>query len=91
MGSSGSGNKGVPGDTLQNLQLRVHSDPSIMKVEVFCEKHSNMLGQLASWQTVFKDDAESRFLTFWYCPPAGSGFLSQAGLGQVDFITVVDS
>jgi len=52
MGSSGSTGGGLPGETLQNLQFRVHSDPKIIKVAVFLEKHSNILGQLASWQTV---------------------------------------
>jgi hypothetical protein len=37
---------------LQNRQCRVHWSPKIMNVAVSFEKHSNMLGQLASWQTV---------------------------------------
>jgi hypothetical protein len=51
-GSSGSTGVGEFDVTLQNRQFRVQLAPKIMNVAVCFEKHSNMLGQAASWQTV---------------------------------------
>lgn len=37
---------------LQKAQLRVHTPPRMRNVAVPLEKHSNMFGHLALWQTV---------------------------------------
>ena len=51
-GSLASGGLGRPWATSQNEQRRVQTSPRIMKVAVPWPKHSWMLGQLASSQTV---------------------------------------
>jgi hypothetical protein len=51
-GSSASGGSGLPWPTSQKGQRRVHRSPRIMKVAVPLPKHSPMLGQVASSQTV---------------------------------------
>ena len=51
-GSSGSSGFGLPCPTAQKGQRRVHMSPIIMKVAVPLLKHSLMLGQAASSQTV---------------------------------------
>lgn len=52
-GSSGSNGSGTPPSILQKRQFRVQVAPMIKNVAVWAEKHSNWLGQLASWQTVW--------------------------------------
>jgi hypothetical protein len=53
-GSSGSFQVGLPVWTLQKPQRRVQTSPRIMKVAVPRSQHSPTLGQLASWQTVWR-------------------------------------
>ena len=53
-GSFTSGGNGFPCDTSQNGQRRVQMSPKIIKVAVPALKHSPILGQLASSQTVCK-------------------------------------
>ncbi|CAN2040645.1 hypothetical protein GMMP15_1930014 [Candidatus Magnetomoraceae bacterium gMMP-15] len=57
----------------------MHFEPIIRKVAVFFEKHSNMLGHLASWHTVWRCSFFISDLIFSYSPPFGSLFLSQGG------------
>ena len=56
-GSSGSFQVGLPVLTLQKPQRRVQVSPRIMKVAVPRSQHSPMLGQAASWQTVWRFSA----------------------------------
>ena len=53
-GSSGSLCVGLPVFTLQKPQRRVQVSPRIMKVAVPRSQQSPMLGQAASWHTVFR-------------------------------------
>jgi hypothetical protein len=78
---------------LQKPQLRVQVAPRIRNVAVRAEKHSNWLGQLASWHTVWSWPLPimDRICSYW--GPEGSFLLSQAGfpvrmglIGLVAFI-----
>jgi hypothetical protein len=51
-----------------------------MNVAVCFEKHSNMLGQAASWQTVCRPASDKSRVTRWYSVPLGMLFLSHLGL-----------
>ena len=48
----GSGGSQVPFSIAQNRQSRVQQSPRIINVAVIFEKQSQILGHLASWQTV---------------------------------------
>jgi len=85
-GSSGSGGSKSPCGTEQNRQLRVHLDPIIRKVAVWCEKHSQMFGHLASWHTVCSRSRPIIPLTFSKADPVGRRRLSQSGF----WINMVD-
>jgi hypothetical protein len=62
-GSSGSTSFGLPVLTLQKPQRRVQVSPRIMKVAVPRSQHSPMLGQAASWQTVWSASPSIRPLS----------------------------
>src|SRR5690606_6046566 len=70
-GSAASGGFGRPCATSQKLQRRVHTSPRIMKVAVPWLKHSWMLGQLASSQTVTRRFSRSLLLSFATALPDG--------------------
>ena len=55
------GGNGVPWVTLQKAQFRVHVMPNIIKVSTPFLKHSNLLGQRASWQILFGTSVSSTF------------------------------
>jgi hypothetical protein len=55
-----------------------------MKVAVFWEKHSHMLGHLASWHTVERWEPASSRLTFSYSGPLGRGRFSHPGFLALD-------
>ena len=79
-GSSASTGPGRPSSMLQKRQLRVQVAPRIKKVAVRAEKHSNWLGQLASWHTVWSCPLSimDRICSYW--GPEGSFLLSHEGL-----------
>src|SRR5690606_23105761 len=60
--SPGSGGEGCPLSTAQKRHLRVQDRPRIKKVAVGLEKHSAILGQRASSQTVARHDSRRHFL-----------------------------
>jgi hypothetical protein len=82
---------------LQKRQLRVQVAPRIKKVAVRAEKHSNWLGQLASWHTVWSWPLPIMERICSYSGPEGSFLLSQEGLpvrmevdgGMVRFFPIV--
>src|SRR5919199_107312 len=78
-GSSGSQKVGLPVLTLQNPQRRVHVSPRIMKVAVPRSQHSPMLGQAASWQTVWSPSRWIRARSSRYPRPPGGGRAGERG------------
>src|SRR5690242_16289144 len=78
-GSSGSFHVGLPVLTLQKPHLRVHVSPRIMNVAVPRVQHSPMLGQAASWQTVWRFSDLIRPFSSRYFGPPGAGTLNHGG------------
>src|SRR6218665_429899 len=79
-GSSTSYSEGFPVATAQNVQLRVHTFPKIIKVAVPAPQHSPMFGQLPLSQMVCNLCLSTNPRTFAYDSPVGSFTRNQSGL-----------
>src|SRR6187551_3467897 len=79
-GSSRSSGCGLPVSIWQKSQRRVHWSPPMRKVASRSSQHSKMLGQPASWQTVWSPSDFTRDCSAVYSGPIRARVLIHSGL-----------
>src|SRR5690349_13293373 len=82
-GSSRSSGCGLPVSIWQKSHRRVHWSPPMRKVASRSSQHSKMLGQPASWQTVWSPSDFTRFCREVYSGPILARVLIHSGLRSI--------
>src|SRR5581483_3050240 len=82
-GSSRSSGCGLPVSIWQKSQRRVHWSPPMRKVASRSSQHSKMLGQPASWQTVWRFSSFTNWRRWVYSGPIFARVLIHSGLRSI--------
>src|SRR5690349_16525463 len=82
-GSSRSSGFGLPVSIWQKSHRRVHWSPPMRKVASRSSQHSKMLGQPASWQTVWSPSDFTRLCRCLYSGPILARVLIHSGLRSI--------